>query len=82
MNTIIFDPEAPKKAVNLSINSDLLRLAKEEKICLSRFFEESLSEALLQKRRHNWKKENEEAIGAYNMRIESSGVFSDGLRRF
>ena len=82
MNTIIFDPEAPKKAVNLSINSDLLRQAKEEKISLSRVFEESLAEALLKKRRQNWKKENEEAICSYNMRIESSGVFSDGLRRF
>lgn len=82
MNTIIFDHEAPKKSVNLSINSDLLRQAKEEKISLSRVFEESLSEVLLQKRRQNWKKENADAIIAYNMRIESSGVFSDGLRRF
>ena len=37
--TITYDTYAPKKAANLSINSDLLKKAKEYKINLSKHFE-------------------------------------------
>lgn len=82
MSTIYFDINAPKKATNLSINSDLLRQAKELNINLSQTVEDYLSELVREAKRKQWLAENAEAIAAYNARIERDGVFSDGLRRF
>lgn len=77
-----YDTNAPKKSTNLSINSDLLRKAREYRINLSKALEQRLIEMLLEEKRLEWQKENREAIAAYNHRIEADGVFSDGLRRF
>ena len=77
-----FDTTAPKKATNLSINSDLLRQTKELNINLSQTVEDYLSELVREAKRKQWLAENEEAIAAYNARIEKDGVFSEGLRRF
>ncbi len=46
MRVNIFDPSAPKKSTNLSINSDLLRQAKERHINLSQALELRLAELL------------------------------------
>ena len=77
-----FDPNAPKKPTNLSINADLLRLARESQINLSQTLEQCLAEMMREQQRRKWRDENREAIDAYNRRIASSGVFSDGVRRF
>ena len=82
MQATLFDPAAPKKSANLSINSDLLRLAKENHINLSQALEQRLAEVLREEQRRKWLAENIEAINEYNLRIEGRGVFSDGLRRF
>lgn len=82
MFTLYFDTSAPKKAANLSINSDLLRQAKELHINLSQTVEEHLAALVRQTRTQQWLTENAEAIAAYNERIEKDGVFSEGLRRF
>ena len=82
MHANIFNPDAPKKSTNLSINSDLLRQAKEHQINLSKALEQRLSEMLLQEKRRKWKEENQDAVDDYNRRIEASGVFSEGLRGF
>lgn len=67
-----------KKAVNLSIDADLLTHAKELNINLSALLEGALREEA----RKRWREENREAIEAYNERIRTYGVWSDGLRRF
>jgi antitoxin CcdA len=82
MQTTFFDPTAPKKSTNLSINSDLLRQAKERHINLSQALELHLAELLREENRQMWQEENREAIEDYNRRIEAIGVFSDGLRHF
>ena len=78
----IYDHNAPKKPTNLSINSDLLKKARELDINLSSGLEEALE--LLIKRRLNeqWLSENREAIATYNEYVEANGVFSDGVRGF
>ncbi len=78
----VFDASAPKKPTNLSINSDLLQQAKEHHINLSQALEIRLTEILRDEKRRNWLEENCEAMEEYNRRIETDGVFSDGLRRF
>ena len=82
VQTKFYDPSAQKKSTNLSINSDLLRQAKERHINLSQALEQRLAELLREENRRSWQVENREAIEDYNHRIEAHGTFSDGLRRF
>jgi len=82
MQANLYDQNAPKKSTNLSINSDLLRQAKENHINLSKALERHLVEILLEEKRLKWRQENRDAIEAYNRRIEAGGAFSDGLRSF
>jgi antitoxin CcdA len=82
MQLHVFDASAPKKPTNLSINSDLLQQAKEHHINLSQALELRLAEILRDEKRRSWKEENREAVEEYNRRIETRGVFSDGLRHF
>lgn len=73
---------APKKAANLTVNTELLRIAKEMKINISATLEQALIERIREEKTREWKKQNKEAIAQYNQRIETHGVFSDGLRKF
>jgi antitoxin CcdA len=74
MSTLHFDASAPKKATNLSINSDLLRQAKELNINLSQQVEGYLSELVRKAKEQQWLAENAEAIAAYNERVERDGL--------
>ncbi|MDT4855617.1 Post-segregation antitoxin CcdA [compost metagenome] len=78
----VYDPSAPKKAANLSINSDLLSKARELDINLSATLEQALADALKSRQRELWLAENRAAMAAYNQHIEADGVFSDDLRSF
>lgn len=78
----IFNPQAPKKPTNVSINSDLLEKAKALNINLSAALESALTEQLRAEQRNQWKAENARAIQSYNTFIEGNGVFSDWLRKF
>jgi antitoxin CcdA len=78
----LYDSHAPRKATNLSINSDLLNKTKELDINLSATLEQALAAILKQKQRDRWLEENRDAIRAYNTHVEKYGVFSDDLRSF
>lgn len=78
----LYDPSAPKKATNLSINQDLLLQARELKINLSATLEQALRDQLGRKKADIWREQNNEAIEAYNQSVNENGVFSDGLRSF
>ena len=78
----MFDPAAPKKNTTVSINSDLLGQARALGLNLSGTLEKRLEELLAEHERAEWLRENEEAICEYNARVDQSGTFSDGLRRF
>lgn len=82
MSAILFDPAAPKKSANLSINADLLQQARQLNINLSQTLERHLAEVVRQARCSQWLEENRGALEVYNRRIEADGAFSDGLRRF
>jgi antitoxin CcdA len=82
MQESLYNIQAPKKSTNLSINSDLLRKAKDHHINLSKALEQRLIEMLLEEKRREWREENRDAIEAYNRRIETGVLFSDGLREF
>ena len=82
MGNISFNPAAPKKSANLSINADLLQQAKQLNINLSQTLELHLAEIVRQAQSEQWLTENKSALEEYNRRIEVGGTFSDGLRRF
>lgn len=78
----LYDNQAPKKATNLSINSDLLIRAKELDINLSAALEQALTQLLKQRQQELWLTENRDAIAAYNQEVEKHGSFGDALRSF
>ena len=77
-----YDPQAPKKATNLSLNSDLLKQARELDVNLSAVLEEALADVVKERLSQRWLEQNREAIETYNQHVEEAGVFSDGLRSF
>ena len=77
-----YDQDAPKKPTNLSINSDLLKKARESEINLSAALEQALITQLKAKQAQQWLEQNKNAITAYNKSVDEHGVFGDGLRSF
>ena len=73
---------ALKRPVNLTLNSERVRLGKELGINLSGVAEEALACAVRARVAERWAEENRAAIETYTRRIETAGVFSDGLRAF
>ena len=71
-----------KKAVNVSINAELLLKARQAGLNISQTLERALEEATREIEQQRWLDENRDAIQAYNDHIQRDGVFSDGLRRF
>ncbi|RUO17959.1 acetoacetyl-CoA synthase [Aliidiomarina iranensis] len=77
-----YNAQAPKRPTNVSINSDLLEKARGLNINLSATLEQALAEQLRNEQRAQWLRENADAIKAYNQFVESSGTFSDSVRKF
>lgn len=75
-----FDVNAPKKATNLSVNSDLLKKARGLEINLSATLEHALALQVRKAAREEWLSENEEAINSLNDLAENNGLFSDFYR--
>ena len=78
----VFDQQAPKKATNLSVNSDLLNQAKSLKINLSATLEQALIVQVKKAQRDQWLKENKDAINELNKLSDENGLFSDSFRSF
>ena len=78
----IYNSDAPKKPVNVTANTDLVRIAKDVGINLSQTFEDAVLDKVRSKLEEQWLLENKEAIDAYNERIEKNGVFGARKRRF
>lgn len=71
-----------KQSANLSIRSDLLQQAKQNKINLSKTLEDRLEQILKDRNREEWLKNNQEAIAATNDYVDRKGLWSDELRQF
>jgi len=78
----VFDPKAPKKACNVSINEDLLRQAKELGINLSQTLEAELEKRVREAKARAWYEENKEAVDAMHRWVEENGLLSDHFRLF
>jgi antitoxin CcdA len=78
----LYDFEAPKKATNLSLNSDLLKRSRALNINLSATLEQALKDKLKNIEAKRWVKENKNAIKAYNDFVDEKGCFGDEFRAF
>ncbi len=78
----LYDEDAPKKATNLSVNSDLLAKTRALKINLSATLERALEQELADVEAKKWTAENKAAIQAYNDFVEENGCFGDDFREF
>jgi len=78
----LYDDNAPKKATNLSVNSDLLARTRALKINLSATLEHALEEELAKAEAKKWAEENKAAIKSYNTFVEEHGCFGDEFREF
>ncbi|HBC3478337.1 TPA: type II toxin-antitoxin system CcdA family antitoxin [Vibrio cholerae] len=77
-----FSTQAPKKATNLSLNSELLAEAKRLNINLSATMEKALEKEVSSRLQAEWLEKNAEAIEACNELTEKHGLFSDSYRVF
>lgn len=75
-----FDVLAPKKATNISVNSDLLRQAKELGVNVSALTERSLAAHVRELKTALWQAENAQAIASYNAMIAKDGLWLNPAR--
>lgn len=66
--------KAPKKATNLSLNADVLKMAKELGMNISQTVDALLAEEVKRRYWEQWNERNREAIDAYNARIAKHGL--------
>ena len=78
----VYDKNAPKKATNLSINSNLLNKARDLDINLSATLELALENKIRETTRQKWLEENKEALENCNALAEEHGLFADKHRPF
>ncbi len=71
-----------KRAVNLSIDADLVVEAKEAGVNMSEMLERTLENELKERRAEKWRQENRKAIQAHNRFIKAHGLLSDDWRKF
>ncbi len=74
--------DAPKRPINLSLNSEVLETAKSLGMNISQTVDELLTQEVLRRYWARWNEENKDAIAQYNARIERDGMFSDKYRTF
>ena len=75
-----YESTAAKKPVNLSVNSDLLRQAKELKVNVSQVLEVALANQVKSLREAQWLADNHEAIDGYNRHVEENGLWNEAWR--
>lgn len=73
--------DSPKRAINLSLNAQVLETAKGLGMNISQTVDELLTQEVLRRYHERWREENREGIAAYNQRIEREGSFAQRIRR-
>lgn len=66
----------PKKAVNVTVDAKLLKLARESDINVSAILEKALREEMARR----WRADNAEAFEENRKRVETEGLWCDDLR--
>jgi antitoxin CcdA len=69
-----YDPDAPKRATNVSLNETLLAEARELQINVSRAAERGVAQAIMEKRAELWLRENKASLESSNDYVEKRGL--------
>ena len=72
---------ASKRAINLSLNAQVLLSAKDLGMNISQTVDELLTQEVERRRLALWNEENRDAIAQYNARIEREGTFTQRIRQ-
>jgi antitoxin CcdA len=72
----------PKRAVNVSVDAEILSVAKNLKINLSQVLEDELRNLVKGERIRRFTEENRDAIDSYNRFIEENGIWSEKYRNW
>jgi antitoxin CcdA len=73
--------DAPKKATNLSLNSKVLKAARDLGINVSQTVDALLAQEVRRLSMARWVAENGKTVDAYNKRIEERGLWNADLRK-
>ncbi|MBI3675574.1 MAG: type II toxin-antitoxin system CcdA family antitoxin [Proteobacteria bacterium] len=73
---------ARKRAVNVSLDTEILDEAKRMKLNLSRTLEDALRGLVQEERNARWRRENRATIESYNRLIEKAGVFGEEFQEW
>jgi antitoxin CcdA len=73
---------AAKRPTNLTVRGELLDAARAAGVNLSELLERALIEELARLQRVRWRRENSEAVAAYNDHLQQNGRFVAGRPRF
>jgi antitoxin CcdA len=71
-----------KRAVNVTVDENVLAEAKQLGLNLSRVMEEELRKRVTEERTRRWQEEHREAIEAHNRFIEKYGIFGEEFRNW
>lgn len=74
--------KSQKKSANLSISVDLLQIAREDSLNLSKMLEESLELYRKKKQEKEWVETNRKAFDDYNRMVSEHGLYGDDRRLF
>ena len=79
-----FERDAPrsarlKRAVNVSVDAEILKVAKEMRLNLSQALEDALRRLTEEERARRFYEENKEHFDSYNAYIERNGTLSEAL---
>jgi len=77
-----YDPDAPKRATNVSLNESLLGEARELQINVSKAAERGLAQAVMEKRAELWLLENKAALDSSNEYVVKHGLPLARYRQF
>ena len=67
----------PRRAVNLTIDAEILAAAKAQGVNLSQVLEEELRRLTKKAREAKFREESREAVESYNRLVERAGVFGE-----
>ena len=73
MQRRLYDTDASKRPVNLTLNSDLVAKARAEGLNLSALAEDAVASALARRAREKWEAEIAEACRAHDRYLEEYG---------
>ncbi len=75
----MYNRTAPRRAVNLTANSDLVQRVRSEKGNLSLLLEQSMITFLTEQELKHWQHENQAAFNSYNCMIEERCTLSEDI---